>query len=94
MQIGRGLGVRLEAVEDRPPFRKRAPNPIIEKLESISKEWKLPLGTDLSLVSSAAGLIPTEIPVVCGLAPAGRDLLTRRLADLRGKVLQALRRTL
>jgi D-alanine-D-alanine ligase len=84
----KGLRVRIEVLEDRPPFRRTDGNPVIARLESISQQWKLPFGTDSSLVPSAAGFVPSEIPVVCGLAPAGRDMFTPREGVHRGELLQ------
>ncbi|KPJ60877.1 MAG: D-alanine--D-alanine ligase [Latescibacteria bacterium DG_63] len=84
----RVLQVRIEVLEDRPAFRRSAGNPIVAALKSISEEWKLPFGTDSSLVPSAAGLVTSKIPVVCGLAPAGRDIFTPREAVHRGELLQ------
>ncbi len=84
----KALKTRIEVLEDRPPFRGDKESPMVAQLESISEEWKLPFGTDSSLVPSAAGLIPSEIPVLCGLAPAGRDIFTPREAVHRGELLQ------
>jgi D-alanine-D-alanine ligase len=84
----RALRTRIDVLEDRFAFRRNADNPMVAELESISEEWKLPFGTDSSLVPSAAGLVPDEIPVLCGLAPAGRDIFTPREAVHRGELLQ------
>jgi len=84
----KGIKVRIEVIEDRPPFRKSLDNPIVNKLRSINDDWKLPFGTDSSLLPSAAGLVPRDIPVVCGVAPPGRDLFTPGEAVHRGELLQ------
>jgi D-alanine-D-alanine ligase len=82
------LQVRLEVLEERPPLRKRPDNPIVERLASLSEGWKLPFGTDSSLLASAAGCIPADTPVVCGMGPPGRDLYTPSEAAHRGELLQ------
>ncbi|MFC1529800.1 M20/M25/M40 family metallo-hydrolase [Gemmatimonadota bacterium] len=84
----KGLEAQPEVLEDRPPFHKSADNPVVARLGIISEEWKLPFGTDSSLVPSAAGLVPDEIPAVCGLAPSGRDIHTPGESVHRSELLQ------
>lgn len=82
------LQVRIEVIENRLAFRRSVGNPVVTRLGSISEEWKLPFGTDSSLVTSAAGLVPDEVPVVCGLAPPSRDISTPDETVHRGELLQ------
>lgn len=84
----RRMQARIELLEDRPPFRRGATNSLVTMLGSICERWKLPFGTDSSLVPSAAGLVPDEIPAICGLAPSGRDQFTPSEAISRGELLQ------
>lgn len=84
----RRVQARIELLEDRPPFRRSAAGPLVATLGSICERWKLPFGTDSSLVPSAAGLIPDKIPALCGLSPPGRELFTPSEAVSRGELLQ------
>ena len=84
----RGLQARLEVQEERPVYRRRDPNAIAGRLESLSAAWKLPFGTDSSILPSAAGLVPETIPTLCGLGPHGRDLFSPHEAVHRGELLQ------
>lgn len=81
----------LEKLEERPSLnRSRGNEKIIKKLSELSEEWKLPFGVESSLLPSAAGVVPVKIPVVCGLAPASKDLYTPDEAIHRGELLQRL----
>jgi D-alanine-D-alanine ligase len=83
------LQVRVEMLEERPPLaRKGLDNPLVARLESLAAEWKLPFGTDSSLLPSAAGCVPQGTPVICGFGPPGRDLYTPSEAVHRGELLQ------
>jgi D-alanine-D-alanine ligase len=79
----------LEMTEDRPALsRKGETNPLLVDLEKLCEEWKLPFGVGSSLLPSAAGWVPENIPVVCGFGPPGRDLYTPNEAVHRGELLQ------
>ena len=81
----------LETLEERPPLNKqKSGKKILNKIKSISEDWKLPYGVESSLLSSAAGEIPGNVPVLCGLAPASKDLYTPYEAIHRGELLQRL----
>ncbi|OEF96675.1 ATP-grasp domain-containing protein [Desulfuribacillus alkaliarsenatis] len=81
----------LEKLEERAPLiRNRSTKKLIEQLKSISEEWQLPFGVDSSLLPSAAGVVPTKTPVLCGLAPASKDIYTPDEAIHRGELLQRL----
>mgnify|MGYP001828880684 CR=1 FL=1 len=83
----KGPRARIELLEERPPLRAKKANPVVARLAAIGEEWKLPFDTDSSAAPSAAGLVSGKIPVVCGLAPAGRNILTPLEAVKRGEVL-------
>jgi D-alanine-D-alanine ligase len=79
----------VERLEERPSLKRRDKNaPLIEKLKNLSEEWKLPFGVEASLLPSAAGIIPPEVPVVCGFGPASLDLYTPFECVNRGGLLQ------
>lgn len=85
----KGVRVRVETVSDRPPLlRKKNNRPLISRIKGICREWNLPFEEDASLLPSAAGEVPPDIPVVCGLAPASRDMFTPFEAIHRGEFLQ------
>lgn len=85
----KGVRVHLEKVTDRPPLiRKGKRGTMLTRLKKISEEWNLPFGEDSSLLPSAAGEIPPDIPVVCGFGPACRDLFTPFEAVHRAELLQ------
>ncbi len=85
----RGVRIRLETVSDRPPLlRKEKNEDLISRLKKICGEWKLPFDKDASLLPSAAGEVPPDIPVVCGLGAASRDMFTPFEAVHRGELLQ------
>ena len=78
----------IEILEDRPPFPNGKENPVASQLASICEEWKMPFGTDTSRLPSAAGLVQDLAQVLCGLAPAGKDIFTPKEAIHRGELLQ------
>jgi D-alanine-D-alanine ligase len=85
----KGLQVRMERLERRPPMQRQSDeNPILGRLRALSEAWKLPFGVHTSLLPSAAGEVPRETPVLCGLAPAGRELYTPQEAVHRGELVQ------
>ncbi len=81
--------VYIERLEERPPLnRSTAAEAVIAQLKKISEEWNLPFGVDSSLLPSAAGEVPAGIPVICGFAPASRDMFTPHECIHRGELLQ------
>jgi D-alanine-D-alanine ligase len=85
----KNISVRLELVEDRPPMtRSGENNPMLESLIKISEHWKLPFGVGSSLFPSAAGVVPENVPVLCGFGPPGKDMFTPHEAIHRGELLQ------
>lgn len=85
----RGVQAYVEKLEDRPPLLKtHASRGLIGDLKKICDEWALPFGVESSLLPSAAGAVPPEIPVVCGMGPTARGLHTPQEAVHRGELLQ------
>jgi D-alanine-D-alanine ligase len=61
---------RLELISDRPPMRDRRINHQLAKsLAHVAEKWDIPLGEESSLIPTAAGLVPSRVPVVCGIGP-------------------------
>lgn len=84
-----GLRAGVEKLEERPSLvRSAASRPVLQKLDSISAEWKIPLGVDSSLLPSAAGFIPPGIPVICGFSPASLNLYTPYEGIYRSELVQ------
>ncbi|WP_058557926.1 ATP-grasp domain-containing protein [Thiohalocapsa sp. ML1] len=87
----RGGGVHWDLVQvsDRPPMPERKVNaPLVQRLKDIATEWEIPLETDSSLWPSVAGLVPENVPVVCGLGPVAADLYTSDEAVSRMSLVQ------
>lgn len=83
------IHVSMELLEERPALTRRTEeNPIVERLQDLSQQWKIPFGVDSSLVPSAAGVVPAGTPVICGMGPAGRNLYTPMEAVHRNELLQ------
>jgi D-alanine-D-alanine ligase len=49
---------------------------LAESLAAVAKKWEIPLAKESSLLPSVGGLVPAQIPVVCGIGPVARDLYT------------------
>ncbi len=81
--------VYFEQLEERPPLlNSDSSNELLNRLQRISDEWKLPFGVESSLLPSAAGVVPPDIPVICGFGPASRDMFTPHECIHRGELLQ------
>lgn len=73
--LGRGLAWELELVADRPPLADSKQNhALARELAEVAATWEIPLETDTSSQPSVAGLVPAQVPVVCGLGPTATDL--------------------
>lgn len=84
-----GLQVYIEKLEERPSLlRSPRSQPLLDKLQALSEKWRLPFGVESSLLPSAAGAIPGNVPVICGFGPASRGLYTPGEAIHRGELLQ------
>lgn len=84
----KGIQAFVEKLEERPPMTKRINNPLMDKLKNLSTDWKIPFGTESSLLATAAGVIPSDIPVVCGFGPASRGLYTPNEAINRTELIE------
>ncbi|MDP3386304.1 MAG: M20/M25/M40 family metallo-hydrolase [Eubacteriales bacterium] len=84
----KGIQAFVEKLEERPPLIKRKNNPLLNKLETLSEELKIPFGTESSLLATAAGVIPEDLPVVCGFGPASRGLYTPNEAINRSELIE------
>lgn len=85
----KGIQSYIEKIEERPPLSVSKDNEeLISVLKKLSEEWKLPFGTESSLIPSAAGEISLKTPVVCGVGPTARNLHTPNEAVHRGELLQ------
>lgn len=85
----RGLRCRLEKVSDRPPMKKRKNSQeLAGLLMGVSEKWEIPCGIDTSIWPSAGGLVPSRVPVVCGIGPVARDLYTPQEAVNRISLIQ------
>jgi D-alanine-D-alanine ligase len=74
----------LERVADRPPMIGRETGiELFETLEQIASQWEIPLRHESSVWPSVAGLVPVEIPCLCGLGPEAKDLGTPQEAVYR-----------
>ena len=88
--LGRkGLRWTLNLVSDRPPMRDRQVNkPMINQLKTVAEEWDIPIKTESSLWPSVAGLVPQDVPVLCGLGPVATNLYTSQEAVSRISLVQ------
>ncbi|MGO4886245.1 M20/M25/M40 family metallo-hydrolase [Anaerobacillus sp. MEB173] len=83
-----GMRAYVETLVERPPLIRKKNNPIIPQLQELSEKWNLPFGIETSLLPTAAGEIPANIPVVCGFAPASKNLYTPNEAIHRSELIQ------
>lgn len=83
-----GMNSFVEKIEERPSLLRKKNNPIIKELKNISSEWNIPFGVESSLLATAAGEVPRDIPVVCGIAPASKGLYTPNEAIHRQELVQ------
>ncbi len=71
------MKLSMEKIFDRPPMKNRKVNAkLFKDLENVAGEWDIPISKISSLWPSAAGLVPSPIPVLCGLGPIAEDLYT------------------
>ncbi len=67
----------LEEISDRPPMKERRTNVKLSKsLLTVADKWEIPIEQESSLLPSVGGLVPSKVPVVCGVGPVARDLYT------------------
>jgi D-alanine-D-alanine ligase len=72
-----GFKWSLEQISDRPPMKERRTNVKLSKsLLAVADRWEIPIEQESSLLPSVGGLVPSKVPVVCGIGPVARDLYT------------------
>ena len=57
-------------------------------LATVAQKWEIGLSEESSVVPSVAGLVPDNIPVLCGIGPVARDLYTPQEAVNRISLIQ------
>jgi D-alanine-D-alanine ligase len=79
----------LALISDRPPMpSRRINNALLNRLRVVAVQWEIPLNKETSLWPSVAGLVPPQVPVVCGLGPVARGLYTGQEAVSRISLVQ------
>jgi D-alanine-D-alanine ligase len=79
----------LALLSDRPPMpSRRINNALLKRLRAVAAEWDISMNTETSLWPSVAGLVPPQVPVVCGLGPVARGLYTGQEAVSRISLVQ------
>jgi len=74
---------------ERPPLKHRRQNhELMNELMAIAQQWDITLCEHSSAWPSVAGLVPLQVPVVCGLGPYSRDLYTPQEAVNRLSLVQ------
>ncbi|GAB4372644.1 MAG: hypothetical protein Kow0062_09110 [Acidobacteriota bacterium] len=79
----------LELLSDRPPRRADSGSKaLFRELKAFAQEREIPLESETSVWPSPAGLVPSRVPVICGMGPVGRDLFTPRESVQRISLVQ------
>ncbi len=79
----------VEKLEERPPLEKTGHSAgMVKNLNTISERWQLPFEVCSGPSPSAAGVVPSGVPVLCGLAPSGKNIYTPFESISRGELLQ------
>jgi D-alanine-D-alanine ligase len=79
----------LKKVSDRPAMNSgRASTKLFKSLSEVAQRWDIPLEQESSVLPSAAGLVPPEVPVICGIGPVARNLFTTQEAVNRISLVQ------
>jgi D-alanine-D-alanine ligase len=79
----------LERVSDRPPMKERRNSLQLSKpLGEVAQKWEIGMSEESSVVPSAGGLVPDNIPVLCGIGPVAKDLYTPQEAVNRISLIQ------
>jgi D-alanine-D-alanine ligase len=79
----------LALLSDRPSMPTRKINgTLLKRLKEQAEKWDIPINTDTSLWPSVAGLVPPQVPVVCGLGPMAQGLYTGKEAVSRISLVQ------
>ena len=86
---GTGLKCELVEVSDRPPMKSRKINKkMVDDIRDAASQWDIPLNTVSSLSPSVAGLVPSAVPVICGMGPVADQLYTPQESILRISLIQ------
>jgi D-alanine-D-alanine ligase len=86
---GNGPKRELKRISDRPSMRGgRHSQRLFKSLKTVADEWEIPLEQESSVIPTAGGLVPAEIPVICGIGPVARDLYTPNEAVNRSSIIQ------
>ncbi len=88
--VGRG-GPKweLERLSDRPPMPTRKTSGSLSRaLERAASSWEIPYKTGSSVLPSVAGLVPPNVPCLCGIGPVARDIGTPHEAVNRMSLIQ------
>jgi D-alanine-D-alanine ligase len=79
----------LERVSDRPPMKERRNSQQLSKsLAGVAHKWEIAISEESSVIPSVGGLVPDNIPVICGIGPVARDLYTPQEAVNRISLIQ------
>jgi D-alanine-D-alanine ligase len=79
----------LKRISDRPAMnRSRGNLKLLKSLSEVARRWDIPLEQASSVLPSAAGLVPPQVPVICGIGPVARDLYTPQEAVNRISLIQ------
>lgn len=80
---------QLVPISDRPAMQERAVNAdLLSQFSKLAERFEFPFGSESSLWPSAAGIVEKNVPVLCGLAPIGKELHTSHEAVQRIGLLQ------
>jgi D-alanine-D-alanine ligase len=79
----------LKRISDRPAMNNSRGNlKLLKSLSEVARRWDIPLGQESSVLPSAAGLVPPQVPVICGIGPVARNLFTPQEAVNRISLIQ------
>jgi D-alanine-D-alanine ligase len=79
----------LERISDRPPMKEQRKNLQLSKsLAGVAQKWEINMSEESSVVPSVAGLVPDNVPVICGIGPVAQDLYTPQEAVNRISLIQ------
>jgi D-alanine-D-alanine ligase len=79
----------LKRISDRPSMNDSSASlKLFKSLSEVARQWDIPLEQEFSVLPSVAGLVPSEVPVICGVGPVARDLYTPREAVNRISLIQ------
>ncbi len=87
----KGCGIKwsLLRLSDRPPMVSDQLNTALyNDVKMTADTWDIPLATDSSLWPSAAGLVASPTPVLCGMGPVARGLHTSQESVSRISLVQ------